>query len=64
MTTSDDKLSNGTKDLWQRVEGWDIWDRKNGKLVTVVIEHDKELQYRDWPLKFGGGFPDRESLLQ
>ena len=57
MSVSADMESVGSNGLWERVEGWDIWDRKNNKLVTVVIGHDKPLQYRDWPLHFNGGFP-------
>ena len=47
----------GAIDL-DRVEGWEIWDRENDKLITIVDSHDKFLQNEDgWPLEFGGGFP-------
>ncbi len=48
----------GTPDKkdWERVEGWDIYDKKNGRLLTIVSNHDKVLQNSDWPLSYEG-FP-------
>ena len=43
-------------DLWGRVEGWDIWDKKTHKLITIVEDHPKLLQETDWPLAMDG-FP-------
>lgn len=43
-------------DDFDRVEGWEIWDRKNGKLITLVESHDKLLQEDKWPLELDG-FP-------
>lgn len=40
-----------------RVEGWDILDKRNEKIITIVEGYDKELQVRDWPQTFDGGFP-------
>ena len=39
-----------------RVEGYDIWDKKHQRLVTVVATHDKLLQDSKWPLEYEG-FP-------
>lgn len=39
---------------WNRVEGWDIWNRKQDTLFTVVEGHDKFLQERNWPLEYDG----------
>lgn len=48
----------GTPDKkdWERVEGWDIYDKKNGRLLTIVNDHDKVLQNSEWPLSYEG-FP-------
>lgn len=46
----------GKATIWDRVEGWDIWDKRKQKLITIVLEHDKELQNIDWPLNLEG-FP-------
>ncbi len=43
-------------DAFDRVEGWDIWDKKNNRLVTIVSDYDKFLQDTKWPLEFDG-FP-------
>jgi len=57
-----DERLKGTQDSvdgfedYDRVLGWDIWDRKNNKLISIVDTHDKELEYRDWPIDFEG-FP-------
>jgi len=40
-----------------RVEGWDILDKRDEKIITIVEGHDRELQVRDWPQTFDGGFP-------
>lgn len=41
-----------------RVEGWQIWDRKKGIVVDIVIDHNKPIRIRErWPLLFDGGFP-------
>ena len=41
---------------WERVEGWDIWDKKTNRLITLVETHDKFLYEGEWPLSFEG-FP-------
>jgi hypothetical protein len=43
-------------EVWGRVEGWDIWDKKKHKLRTLVEGHNKFLQEIDWPLDIEG-FP-------
>ncbi len=40
----------------KRLEGWDIWDKVNHKLITIVLNAEKEIQFRDWPLDVMG-FP-------
>jgi len=42
--------------VFDRVEGWDIWDRRDNKIITMVLGHQKELRVADWPLKYDG-FP-------
>ena len=56
LKTSDNESLKDASD-WERVEGWDIWDKRSHKLITVVTSHDKPLQYIDWPLDYDGGFP-------
>lgn len=56
LKTSDNDSLKDASD-WERVEGWDIWDKRSNKLITVVTSHDKELQNIDWPLDYDGGFP-------
>lgn len=46
----------GDAAIWERVEGWDIWDKKKHRLMTYVKGHDKFLQEADWPLDIDG-FP-------
>lgn len=55
-STSTSMNIQGDAEEWSRVEGWDIWDKKNNKLITYVSGHDKFLQDREWPLDFDG-FP-------
>lgn len=43
--------------IWGRVEGWDLWDKKNHRIYTVVKEYDKFLRNdKEWPLELEG-FP-------
>ena len=42
--------------LYKMVEGWDIWDKRDGRLMTMVEGHNKWLRDEDWPLDFEG-FP-------
>jgi hypothetical protein len=46
--------SSDTASLWQRVEGWDLYDRKTRKLFTTVEEHGKFLQNDPWPTSLDG----------
>lgn len=55
-STSEPVDIQGDSEEWSRVEGWDIWNRKNNKLMTYVSGHEKFLQDREWPLEFDG-FP-------
>jgi hypothetical protein len=43
-------------EIWDRVEGWDMWDKKTKTLYTMVEGHEKFLQKRDWPIDYEG-FP-------
>ncbi len=42
--------------LWDAVEGWDVWDKKNQKFIKIVLDHDKPLQFKSWPVSYEG-FP-------
>jgi len=43
--------------MWGRVEGWDIWDKKTHRIMTLVDGHDKFLRNdKEWPLELEG-FP-------
>lgn len=56
VQTSENHTSS--EDDFQRVEGWQIWDRKKDKVIDIVLEHNQPLRVRDrWPLFFDGGFP-------
>lgn len=39
------------------VEGWDVWDKKNQKFIKIVLDHNKPLQFKDWPINYGNRFP-------
>lgn len=43
-------------DDYRRVQLWTVWDKREGKLITLADDHDKALQYDDWPL-IHKGFP-------
>jgi hypothetical protein len=38
--------------VFEYVEGWDIWDKKNRRLMTMVDTHGTWLQDTDWPLEY------------
>tara|TARA_R100000501_G_C2619698_1_gene113004 strand:- start:21 stop:1955 length:1935 start_codon:yes stop_codon:yes gene_type:complete len=40
-----------------RVEGWDIWDKKNQRLIVFVEGHEKFLRDTPWPLDYGNSYP-------
>jgi hypothetical protein len=46
-----DRLDGLTEDpeLFGRVEGWDLWDKKERRIYTIVEEHDKYLRNDKWP---------------
>lgn len=55
---NESKTSDTTEEsLWSRVEGWDIWDRDEQKIITIVESHDKELRHEDWMLDYNDSFP-------
>ena len=41
---------------WDRIEGWDIYDKITHRIITIVASHKKELRNEPWPLKYEG-FP-------
>lgn len=45
------------RDVWGRVEGYDIWDREKREVRTVVLGEDEYLEKKDWPIDYKGGFP-------
>jgi len=54
---SDSIVEPDNGDMWGRVEGWDIWDRKEHRLITVVEGHDRFIRNeKSWPLEYDG-FP-------
>lgn len=54
---SDSVVEPDASDMWGRVEGWDIWDKKERRLITLVEGHDKFLRNeKSWPLEYDG-FP-------
>lgn len=54
---SDSVVDPDSGDMWGRVEGWDIWDRKEKRILTVVEGHDRFLRNdKSWPLELDG-FP-------
>jgi len=44
-------------DIFGRVEGWDIWDKKNKRLIVYVDGHHKFLRDTPWPLDYGHSYP-------
>lgn len=52
-----DKSKDTDPEEYQRVRLWEIWDKREGRLITLADDHDKALEYRDWPLSFSSGFP-------
>lgn len=38
----------------ERVQGWDVWDKRTRKIYTIVDSHKKFLRDKDWPLEFDG----------
>lgn len=49
--------SDDHRELWGRVEGWTIWDKKERRVMDMADEHDKWLRNeKGWPLDLEG-FP-------
>lgn len=46
----------GDSEVWQRVEGWDIWDKKTHRMMTYVKDHDRFIYEGRWPIDIEG-FP-------
>lgn len=42
---------------WGRVEYWELWDKRSKKIISIALNHDKPIEYRDWTLDYDGGFP-------
>ena len=58
-TQTDDELSLGERDLWGRVRGWTIWDKKLRRRYRIVEEHQKFLSNEKYPkwMQNVEGFP-------
>ena len=35
--------------FYQRVQLWELWDKRRQKRIVLADDHDKELEYVDWP---------------
>ena len=44
-------------EVWDRVEVWNIWDKQEEKVISVVEGHDKAIGNVEWPIDYDGGFP-------
>ena len=44
--------SHESGNVFDMVEGWWIWDKENGRLLSMVEGHDKFLRDEDWPLEY------------
>jgi hypothetical protein len=54
--TTDLRTYTEEPDDYRRVQLWTVWDKREGKIITLADGHDKALQYDDWPL-IHKGFP-------
>ena len=43
-------------DDYRRVQLWEMWDKRTGKRIVLADDHDKALEYVDWPT-IHRGFP-------
>jgi len=62
FTIKHDGTSTGTDhhdttEIWKKVKGRDIWDKKTEKVYTIVEGHDKFLRKAKWPEFYDGAFP-------
>ena len=48
-----DKSYLSVKEDLERVQLWEMWDRREGKILTLAEDHDKALEWRDWPSGHG-----------
>ncbi|MDE2015948.1 MAG: hypothetical protein KGJ89_04970 [Patescibacteria group bacterium] len=53
VVTVDKNIVSDSQEL-ERVQGWDIWDKKTHKIFTFVDNHKKFLREKEWPLEFDG----------
>ena len=50
-TTYDEKMrANSDDEDFRRVQLWEIHDKREHKILTLAEDHDKALEWRDWPL--------------
>ena len=62
FTIKHDSDSQGTDnsdntEIWKKVKGRDIWDKKTERVYTIVEGHDKFLRKAKWPEFYDGAFP-------
>lgn len=43
-------------DDYRRVQLWELWDKRTGKRLVLADDHDKAIEYVDWPV-IHKGFP-------
>ena len=55
-TSSADGYVMKDAEKWERVEGWELWDRKCNRVFNIVESHDKFLSNEEWPIDLDG-FP-------
>lgn len=42
-------LGGALEEDWKRVQLWNVWDKRRGKRLTLADDHDKALEWEDWP---------------
>jgi len=52
-----DGAQTPSKDVWARVEGYDIYDIENQEIRTVVIDEDDYVEKKKWPVDYKGKWP-------
>lgn len=43
------RLGGSFEEDWKRVQLWEVWDKRRGKRLTLADDHDKALEWEDWP---------------
>lgn len=56
VSGSDLKTYTTENDDWRLVQLWEIWHKDEGKRIVLADDHDKALEYVDWPI-IHKGFP-------